>query len=167
MTGLGTVLDEVQRVLSVVQLDAARELLDDRARRWFCAGQGRSGLVAQMVAMRLMHLGFDAHAVGEATAPALGDGDGLLAVSGSGETPMTLHVAGLARGFGARVLAVTTRGDSSLARLADAVVEIPTTGTVQFGGSLFEQCALLALDALAVDLGGDHVEMAARHTNLQ
>ena len=39
-----------------------------------------------------MHVGFDAHAVGEATAPAVGMGDGLVMISGSGETPVTLHI---------------------------------------------------------------------------
>ena len=68
-------------------------------------------------------------------------------ISGSGETPVTLHIARLARDFGAHVLAVTARADSTLARLADAVIEVPKTVTVQFGGTLFEQSALLLLDA--------------------
>ena len=63
---------EVSGVLAAVsgrQLAEAAELLADRGRRWFFCGQGRSGLVAQMVAMRLMHVGFEAHVVGEATSP--------------------------------------------------------------------------------------------------
>jgi hypothetical protein len=69
------VREEIVTVLSTVsdaQMSNAAALFTDRHRRWFCSGQGRSGLVAQMVAMRLMHVGFDAHAVGEATAPAIG-----------------------------------------------------------------------------------------------
>ena len=42
---------------------------DDR--RWFFSGQGRSGLAAQMAAMRFMHLGRNVHFVGEVTAPSL------------------------------------------------------------------------------------------------
>lgn len=45
-----------------------------------------------MAAMRLMHIGLDAHAVGEATAPSIAEGDALLVISGSGETPVTLHI---------------------------------------------------------------------------
>jgi 6-phospho-3-hexuloisomerase len=60
----------------------AAALFADRTRRWFCSGQGRSGLVAQMVAMRLMHVGFDVHAVGEPTAPSIREGDGLVMISG-------------------------------------------------------------------------------------
>jgi len=91
--------------------------------------------------------------------------------SGSGETPVTVHFARLAAGFGAHILAVTTRADSTLAGLADAVIEVPISRTAQFGGSLFEQSALLLLDAIALDLtAGDpraHAAMQARHANLQ
>jgi 6-phospho-3-hexuloisomerase len=173
-SSLMTVRDEVSRVLSAVpfeQMSAASCLFADRDRRWFCCGQGRSGLVAQMVAMRLMHAGFDAHAVGESTAPSIAKGDGLLAFSGSGETPVTLHFARLARKFGARILVVTTRSESELAALADCTITLPTSGTNQFGGTLFEQTALLALDALALDLVSAHEQtfdaMQARHANLQ
>lgn len=169
-----TVRDEVFSVLSAIssdQMSGAAALFSDRGRRWFCSGQGRSGLVAQMVAMRLMHAGFDVHVVGEPTAPSIGEGDGLVMISGSGETPVTLHLARLALRFGARMLAVTTRADSTLAGLADAVIEVPTAGTGQFGGSLFEQSALLLLDAVVLDLtAGDpqaHAAMQARHANLQ
>ncbi|HWM01484.1 MAG TPA: SIS domain-containing protein [Actinophytocola sp.] len=87
----------------------------------FFSGQGRSGLVAHMAAMRLMHVGFNAHAVGEATAPSIAGGDDLVVISGSGETGVTLHSAQLALGLGAHILAVTTRADSTLAQLAEAV----------------------------------------------
>jgi 6-phospho-3-hexuloisomerase len=166
--------DEVSAVLSAVssdQMTAAVRLFNDRGRRWFYTGQGRSGLVAQMAAMRLMHIGFDAHAIGEATTPSIGADDGLVVISGSGETQVTIHLARLAADFGAQTLAVTTRAESTLAGLADAVIEVPTTRTAQFGGSLFEQSALLLLDAIAVELtAGDpqaHAEMQARHANLQ
>ena len=168
------VRDEVYGVLSAVsseQMSGAAALITDRGRRWFCLGQGRSGLVAQMAAMRLMHIGFDVHAVGEATAPSIREDDGLLVISGSGETPVTLHLAQLAVEFGARLLAVTTSADSTLARLADAAIEVPTAGTRQFGGSLFEQSALLLLDAVILDVTARdpqaHAVMHARHTNLQ
>jgi 6-phospho-3-hexuloisomerase len=168
------VREEIRTVLSTVssrQMSNAAALFTDRTRRWFCSGQGRSGLVAQMAAMRLMHVGFDAHAVGEATAPAIGRGNGLVMISGSGETPVTLHIARLAVDHGAQLLAVTTRADSTLAGHAHAVIEVPTTGTGQFGGSLFEQSALLLLDAVILEIpDGDpqaYARMEARHTNLQ
>ncbi|GGM82580.1 SIS domain-containing protein [Dactylosporangium sucinum] len=168
------VRDEITGVLSAVspaQMAAAKAMLADRHRRWFCSGQGRSGLVAQMAAMRLMHVGFDAHAVGEATAPSISRGDGLVMISNSGETPVTLHFARLAAGFGAQVLALTSRPTSTLAGLANTVIHVQTTETGQFGGSLFELSALLLLDALILELTGNdtdaHATMRARHANLQ
>ncbi|WP_432164566.1 SIS domain-containing protein [Streptomyces sp. bgisy031] len=169
-----TVRDEISDALTTVsaaEMHRAAALLAEPGRRWFCSGQGRSGLVAQMSAMRLMHAGHEAHAVGEATAPAIGPDDGLIVISGSGETPVTLHLAKLARDSGARLLAVTTCADSTLAGLSHSVIEIPTAGTRQFGGSLFEQSALLLLDSLILDLTATtpeaYAEMGARHTNLQ
>jgi 6-phospho-3-hexuloisomerase len=168
------VRDEVAEVLSAVsdqQMHAAADLLVHRGRRWFCSGQGRSGLVAQMFAMRLMHAGFQAHAVGEATAPSIGRDDGLVVISHSGETPVTIYQARLALESGARVLALTRNVSCTLASLAETVVEVPTAVSRQFSGSLFEQSALLLLDALVLEITADdphaHAAMNARHTNLQ
>jgi 6-phospho-3-hexuloisomerase len=169
-----TVLDEVSGVLSAVSRDhmsEAAQLLEDRQRRWFCCGQGRSGLVAQMAAMRLMHVGFATHVVGEAMVPAVVLGDGLIAISATGETPTTIHFARLARDLGAQILAVTSRADSTLASVAETRIELPTSGTEQSGGTLFEQSALLVLDALVLDItAGDprsYALMQTRHANLQ
>ncbi|MFJ8036568.1 SIS domain-containing protein [Streptomyces sp. NPDC096032] len=168
-----TVRDETSTVLSGLspeQMSRAAAMFTVRDRRWLCSGQGRSGLVAQMCAMRLMHAGFEAHAVGEATAPSIGEGDGLVIISGSGETPVTVHLARLARDCGAHILAVTSHADSTLAGLAHTVV-VPPIHTAQFAGTLFEQSALLLLDALILDLTATtpqaYSQMRARHTNLQ
>ena len=46
-------------------------------------------------------------------------------LSASGETPVSLHLARRAADLGARVLAITTREDSSLAAaIADVVVAV-------------------------------------------
>jgi len=168
------VRDEVSATLDAVdpvRMNAAAAEFSDHNRRWFTSGQGRSGLVARMVAMRLMHLGFDVHVVGETTAPSIAARDGLLMLSSSGETPVSLHLSQLAADTGARILAVTTRPDSSLAAMADVVVPVPIPASKQFGGSLFEQAALMLLDALILDLtsGDPHAYdlMQRRHTNLE
>jgi 6-phospho-3-hexuloisomerase len=137
---------------------------------WFCTGQGRSGLVASMAAMRLVHLGLRAHVVGEATAPATVAGDVMLVLSASGTTPVTVHLARTAAAGGARVVAVTRDATSPLGELADVLVVVPPSGSGQFGGSLFEQTCLLLLDAaaLAVAPGAEaQAGMRARHATLQ
>src|SRR5262249_49761484 len=91
-----TVEQEIAERLSRIDAQSFRNLVqafENRDRRWFFSGQGRSGLVAQMAAMRLMHVGYETHFVGEATAPSVRKGDGLLLVCGSGQTPISLQFA--------------------------------------------------------------------------
>jgi 6-phospho-3-hexuloisomerase len=174
MESIGVVQREIAATLGKIDATgfaALREAFGHRDRRWFVSGQGRSRLVAGMAAMRLMHLGVDVHLTGEVTAPSIGDGDWLLMLSASGETPVSLHVARRAADAGAGLLAITTRDDSTLAAMADIVVAVPASGSAQFGGSLFEQSALILLDALVIDLTRDdpdaHRLMRLRHTNLE
>lgn len=165
---------EVDRALAGVDpasFDGLVAQLGIPRRAWFCTGQGRSGLVAQMAAMRLMHLGHGAHVVGEATAPAITGEDALLIVSASGATPLSVHFAETARAALATVVLVTAAESSPLHRVSDATLEIPALASTQFGGSLFEQSALLLLDAVALALGADEPRvrraMHRRHANLQ
>lgn len=168
------VRDELVRALDGVDPAAVTALADrlrDPSPRLFFSGQGRSGLVAQMAAMRFMHLGREAHVVGEATAPSVRSGDVLVLVSGSGRTPVAVGFAEIARSEGATVLLVTHQEDSPLRDLAAASLVVSQDGTEQFGGSLFEQAALVLLDAVVMELMTtvpDALEvMAHRHTNLQ
>jgi 6-phospho-3-hexuloisomerase len=143
----------------------------DARRRWFFSGQGRSGMVAAMAAMRFMHMGRSAHFVGEATAPSIRTGDGLCLVSGSGKTAVTVHFARIAKDEGAEIALVTREPDSALAKLAGSVLHVPIEATRQFGGSLFEQTSLILLDAIVLELmqavPDPHRLMLSRHTNLQ
>jgi 6-phospho-3-hexuloisomerase len=168
---VGGEVTELLANLDSVAFDAAVTALRPNGRRWFSTGQGRSGLVAQMTAMRLMHLGRDVHVLGEATAPAVAPVDGLLVISGSGNTPMSLHFARRTRELGGQILAVTAHRTSPLGALADIVLQVPPTQTRQFGGSLFEQGALLVMDAVVLALAAEqhdaHRIMQARHTNMQ
>ena len=147
------------------------EIFRDERRRWFFSGQGRSGLVAEMAAMRFMHMGRPAHFVGEATAPSIRAGDGLLLVSGSGNTPLTVHFARIAKDEGAKLALITREPDSPLTQLADSVLHAPIETTRQFGGSLFEETSLILLDAIVLELTlavpDPHRLMLSRHTNLQ
>ncbi len=139
--------------------------------RWFFTGQGRSGLAAQMAAMRFMHLGRDAHVLGEATAPSVRRGDRLVIVSGSGRTPVSVGFARIAKDEGARVLLVTYTPDSPLGELADVTLVAPVRESEQLMGNLFEQSALVLLDAVAIHVAEHDPDakaaMSLRHTNMQ
>ena len=165
---------EITETLARVHPSAFESLVDvfrDKGRRWFFSGQGRSGLVARMAAMRFMHIGHSAHFVGEATAPAIRAGGGFCVISGSGKTSVSLHFARIAKAEGARIALITREPDSELARLADCVFHTPIETTRQFGGSLFEQTSLILLDAIILELAraipDAHRTMLSRHTNLQ
>ena len=147
------------------------QAFDDERRCWFFSGQGRSGLAAQMAAMRLMHVGRNVHFVGEVTAPSIRKGDGLVVISGSGETPVSVNFARIAKAEGAEVILFTRAAKSTLAALADAVLLVPVETTQQFGGSLFEQGSLILFDAMILEMArripDAHQRMLRRHTNLQ
>jgi len=159
-------------------LDDAASVLRD-ARRVFVLGAGRSGLALRMTAMRLMHLGFDVHVVGEVTTPAIGAGDVLLVASGSGSTPAIVLAAETGAIAGAGIVAITTAPESPLAALASVTVVIPAArkqdhaGTIsaQYSGSLFEQVVVVVGDAIFHTLwqasGATAEELWPRHANLE
>ncbi|GLZ56019.1 6-phospho-3-hexuloisomerase [Actinomycetospora sp. NBRC 106378] len=145
----------------------------------FTVGTGRSGLALQMAAMRFMHLGKSAHVVGGTTTPAIGEGDVLVAASGSGSTARVVAAARTASEQGASVLAITTDPGSDLAALATEVLVVPAadkqdfdgTASEQYAGSLFEQAVLILSDALFHVLwqssGSQARELWRLHANLE
>jgi len=168
---VGQEIDTLIRQLDETKFHAFIRVFEDRSRPWFFSGQGRSGLVAQMAAMRFMHLGYKTHFVGEVSAPSIREGNGLLIVSGSGETPISCSFASLAKQEGATVGVVTAQEKSRLAKMGDYVLSLPASGSIQFGGSLFEQSALLLMDSIILALAGNvenaYEIMHYRHTNMQ
>jgi 6-phospho-3-hexuloisomerase len=88
-------------------------------------GAGRSGLAAKAFAMRLMHLGFNVFVFGETITPALGEGDLIISISGSGITKVVVTASTAAKDVKARILAITSHADSPLAKLSDHIIIIP------------------------------------------
>jgi 6-phospho 3-hexuloisomerase len=93
-------------------------------KRVFVYGAGRSGLVAKAFAQRLMHIGIESYVIGETINPSVKPGDTVLLVPGSGETASTVAVGDKPKKVEALVISVTTRPDSSLARLSDIVLQV-------------------------------------------
>jgi 6-phospho-3-hexuloisomerase len=150
------------------------------ANRIFVQGEGRSGLVMRTFAMRLMHLGYPVHAVGETTTPSIGSGDLLIACSGSGETDVTVLMSSKAAMAGATVAAITAAAESRLAKVAVASVIVPaphkrtdTNESIQYGGSLFEQVTFILCEAIVLGLmtrdtrAAGFESLAKRHANLE
>ncbi|MCU1545371.1 MAG: 3-hexulose-6-phosphate isomerase [Homoserinimonas sp.] len=150
-----------------------------KARRVYTLGAGRSGIALSMTAMRLMHLGFAVHVVGEATAPAIAAGDVLLVASGSGTTEGVVRAAQKAREVGASTVAITADKSAAIADLATVTIVVPaarkldrdSAASAQYAGSLFEQCVVIVGDALFHALwkasGQSADELWPRHSNLE
>ena len=159
------------------------------AKTVYAIGAGRSGLVARAFAMRLAHLGLRVHVVGDVTAPAIGVGDLLVAISGSGSTESVLSIARRAIAAGARLALVTGAVFAPLTQAAALRVLLPPTmpsagaaapnpaagpdvpALLQPMRTLFEQASLLLLDLVVLDLmaerGTTAAEMERRHANLE
>ena len=144
------------------------------ARRVFLAGAGRSGLAMRMLACRLSQAGLVAHFVGDATTPACGAGDLLLAGSASGSTRTLLVAVEQAKKAKARVLAITGSAKSLLAKKADKTTVLRGNARIkskQPMGSLFEQSLVMAGDMIAnaviCGLGLEETDLRARHANLE
>jgi len=182
-THLEAILNELRRTVEQIDPTEVTALLEaiGRAPRIFVTGAGRSGLAMRGFAMRLMHLGYIVHVVGETTTPAITEDDLLLIGSGSGATAGPLQNAQTASSIGATVALVTIQNESPIGRLADHSLSInastPKLGqatglrSVQPLGSLFEQSLGLLLDALIIQLMAqtdqDQSAMFGRHANLE
>jgi 6-phospho-3-hexuloisomerase len=147
--------------------------------RVFVVGQGRTGLVMKMFAMRLMQVGIETYVVGEPTTPAINAGDLLIASSGSGRTAVVVNITVRAREFGAKIAAITSNRETPLGILADHLTIIPgesikvsenTNSFLPMANSL-EQSLLIFLDSIAAFLAEQKNEtnesMMKRHANLE
>lgn len=161
MDVLQTILQEIEGVLREVRREELDRILDRirKDRRIFVAGEGRSGFSAKGFAMRLMHIGYTVYVVGETITPALQEGDLLFAVSGSGKSVSVVEAAQKAKDKKGEVIAVTGKGESLLATLADEILLIPGTvkgdvgenrGSIQLLSSLFDQSLHIVLDAICL-----------------
>jgi 6-phospho-3-hexuloisomerase len=175
-------LSEIEGVLRVIAEDTAGRMCHEilKARRIVCYGVGREGLMMKALCMRLMHLGLDAHVVGDMTTPPVGKGDLLLASAGPGSFSTVLALLRVAREAGARTLVVTAQPGGPAPKIADMVVELPAQtmandrggpGSLLPMGSLYEAAQLVFFDLISILLreqtGQLPEQMRARHTNLE
>ncbi len=175
-------LDEIAEVLSRVPHDGLVPLSDAirSARRCILYGQGRAGLVMQALAMRLYHLGQDAHVVGAMTTPPVGPGDLLIVNAATGDLPTGLALMTSARKAGARIALITGVLESPAAGAADVILHLPAqtmtndtspcTRSVMPMGSQYELALFVVAELLTLQLMQElHVDVDAmreRHANL-
>lgn len=146
------------------------------ANRLFFYAVGRCGLVLRMFAMRLMHLGFTCHVIGEVTTPSITKDDLLVTASGSGRTPTVQAVIQQAKAVGTPVTLLTSSQNLLLRDQVNYSIGIPGTSKLdvtsrQPPGSIFEQMLLCFLEETIYYLmRSRHVDahaIMARHANVE
>ena len=175
----GKVIEEIKDALSKVGKKKAEVLIKMllSAEKVFVAGTGRSALMMKSFAKRLKHLNLDVYVVGETIEPPATERDLLILASGSGESILPLGIARIARRIGTRVVLITAKKNSRIAKLADFVICIPAPTkfsekkSFQPLGNLFEQSLLLFCDTVAILIQKkkriSNRELLEHHANLE
>lgn len=174
-----TELGAAVRRVEAADLAASAEAIT-AARRIVLHGAGREGLMMRALAMRLYHLGLDAHVLGEMSCPPIGPGDLLLPSSGPRQSPTALALVGMGHEAGARTACVTAQPAAPVPAACDIVLTIPAQTmaddcgpdtSVLPMGSLFEGAQFLMFELLVLDLRGRLAvtpeAMRANHTNVE
>lgn len=175
-------IKEVDAVLSQALPHAAtamaQPILD--AHRIALYGVGREGLMMKALAMRLFHMGLDAHVVGDMTTPAIGQGDLLVASAGPGHFSTVEGLMNEATKAGAKTLIVTAEPSGPLPQKADFTVHLPaqtmasdqgSQASILPMGSLYEAVMFLFFEILVLHMrdvkGVTPDDMRANHTNME
>ena len=172
------VIEKISSILEATDdsYDVKLTALLDNAKRIFIAGAGRSKLVGNFFAMRLVHAGYDVSVVGEIVTPSIKSGDLLIIISGSGETEQLIAFTKSAKKVGASIVLISAKAESTIGDLAEAVFQIGRAEQYAkvFGmpmGTVFELSTLLFLEStishVIHEKGIPEEVMRERHANLE
>ena len=172
------IIEKISGILEATDnsYDVKLTQLLDSANRIFIAGAGRSKLVGNFFAMRLVHGGYDVSVVGEIVTPSIKNGDLLIIISGSGETEQLIAFTKSAKKVGAKIVLISAKSESTIGDMAEAVFQIGRSE--QYGkvlgmpmGTVFELSTLLFLEAtishVIHDKGIAEEIMRERHAKLE
>jgi 6-phospho-3-hexuloisomerase len=191
-TSIKAMLDNIENAEEYLSEDSINLIIEilTTSKNIFVTGAGRSGLAGKAFAMRLMHLGLSAYVVGETISPAIYADDCILAISGSGETNTIVNAVKISKNRGSKVIALTSYPESSLGKLADAILYVRGRTKVEVDdqdylkrqidgnytsltplGTAFEITSLVFLDGLVCELmnymGKTESDLKSRHTVLE
>jgi 6-phospho-3-hexuloisomerase len=139
--------------------DSIQELIDliTKKEKIFIYGSGRSGLIGQLFAVRLVQLGFNVYFVGDMTTPIIGKNDLTILISNTGHTVSVVQTADIARRIGSHVVSVTSSPSSKLAHISNSkiIINVPKDSKspeLAPLGTIFEDSVLLFFDSLVPEL---------------
>jgi 6-phospho-3-hexuloisomerase len=172
------ILDKITGILEATEesYDEKLTAMLDEAGRIFIAGAGRSKLVGNFFAMRLVHGGYNVNVVGEIVTPSIKAGDLLIVISGSGETEQLVAFTKSAKKIGAKIMLISSKASSTIGDMADGVFQIGREDL--YGkvvgmpmGTVFELSTLLFLEStishIIHEKGIPEETMRERHANLE
>lgn len=170
------VSDYIKKISKELDSEKVNKLINQiiNTKRIFLMGAGRSGLEARAFAMRLMHLGFDVHVIGDVAAPVPTREDLVIIISGSGKTQSIVDLGSYIKGKGPKMAIITRNKDYSL--ILDMAIIIPVKikdidkdlrECFLPMGTLFEAVSHIFLDAIISELkyrtGTTEAKMKDRH----
>lgn len=172
-------LSEVINKIDATQVDQLIEALA-AAGKIVLYGVGREGLMMKALAMRLYHMGLDAHVAADMTTPPVGKGDMLVVSAGPGYFSTVEALMTTAQKSGARTACFTAQPEGAVPQKADLVVVLPaqtmavdntSPSSILPMGSLYEGVQYLFYEYLVLLLrdfkGVNPEDMRSRHTNLE
>jgi 6-phospho-3-hexuloisomerase len=172
------ILEKITGILEATEesYDEKLTAMLDEAARIFIAGAGRSKLVGNFFAMRLVHGGYNVNVVGEIVTPSIQKGDLLIVISGSGETEQLVAFTKSAKKIGAKIMLISAQSKSTIGDMADGVFQIGRSDL--YGkvvgmpmGTVFELSTLLFLEStishIIHEKGIPEEIMRSRHANLE
>lgn len=175
-----SVINELDTVLSRINKNEIEQLMDAllSAEKVFIIGVGRVKISLAALAKRLNHLGIKTWLVGDVNEPAITAHDLLLVGSGSGESLFPKNIASCAKKYDAKIAHLTSSPESSIAKMADVVVDFHCNSksgdgikTIQPMTTLFEQSLLIFGDLICLELmnrkGLTFDQVARQHANLE
>lgn len=169
-----TILDEYKFGLEDIDSDSI-ELLANKiinTKRVFIIASGRTRLVTEMFAMRLAQANIKTHIVGQSTTPAITEHDLLICASSSGETVSVVTLVERAKAFNPIVFGITATPRSTLTKLSEYALLMPSAEqSTQILGNFCETCLLLILDQVveAILSKTDKAvsDLKANHANIE
>jgi len=182
--GIQQIIEESRSLLTTLDLEKVSNWLQEITSEWpkrriFFWARGRSFLILRGFAMRLMHMGYEVHIVGEVDCPSIRNGDVFVVASGSGSTSSILLFVEKAKKLGATIAAIIGKTSTPLHPFCDLAVEFHPEKISESqqlaangGGTRFEHSLMLFLDTCIFTIVYDrreqvYQEMMQRHANLE
>jgi 6-phospho-3-hexuloisomerase len=153
------ILQEIENVLLNNDIEKCEDFITKivNSQKIVTCGAGRVGFAIRGFCMRLGHMGYSAHHIGDTTVPRIGKNDAFIVASGSGETKTIVDLTRIAKDSGVTVISITGNPDSTIAKMADLNITIKAPNKVnnqiksqQPMTTLNEQCLGIFFDAIVL-----------------